>query len=178
MLDIMVDLESMGLQPDSAIVGVGLVEFDLSKGLIGNSFFRAINLGDSVRRGCSIDAGTVAWWLSQTKEAQNAIMWNTGSLSHTLKEIADFMHTCGPAKEIRVWGNDPAFDNAMLAHSYWLCEMEQPWSFWNNRCVRTLRALYKHVEKDEFVGEKHNALDDAMAQVQHLIKIRNSVKKK
>lgn len=178
MLDIMCDLESMGTQPDSAIVGIGLVEFDLSKGLIGNTFFRAVNLGDATRRGCRIDAGTVAWWLSQTKEAQNAIIWNTGSLPHVLGEVTEFMHSCGPQKEIRVWGNDPAFDNAMLAHSFWLCEMETPWMFWNNRCVRTIRALYKHVEQDEFEGEKHNAVDDALAQVRHLIKIRESVKGK
>lgn len=48
MLDIMCDLESMGTQPDSAIVGIGLVEFDLSKGLIGNTFFRSVNLDDAL----------------------------------------------------------------------------------------------------------------------------------
>ena len=176
MLDIMLDLESMGCTPDSAIVGIGAVEFDLSAGRVGNTFFRAVNLADAVRQGCKMDPGTVAWWLSQSKEAQRAITQSTYALKHALTEFSDFVGSCGPQKEVRMWGNGPSFDNAMLAHAYHACDIKQPWAFWNDRCVRTLRALYPSIQADEFVGEKHNAVDDAMAQVQHLIKIRESVR--
>lgn len=178
MLDILLDLESMGLQPNSAIVGIGAVEFDLTKGLIGKTFYRAVNLADATRRGCAIDSGTVAWWLAQSKSAQNAIIWSTHPLPDALREFAEFIDSCGPRDEVRVWGKGPSFDNAMLAHAYWLCEMEAPWKFWNDRCCRTIMALYKQVEPDAFSGEKHNAVDDAMADVRHLIKIREFVRAK
>lgn len=178
MLDILLDLESMGLTPDSAIVGIGAVEFDLTKGLIGETFYRCVNLADATRRGCSIDSGTVAWWLGQSKPAQNAIIWSNVPLPTALQDFADFVDRCGPRDEVRVWGKGPSFDNAMLSHAYWLCEMQQPWKFWQDRCVRTISALYKHVARDEMAGEKHNAVDDAMADVKHLIKIREFVRSK
>lgn len=178
MLDIMLDLEMMAVSPDGAIVGIGAVEFDLSAGKIGETFFRAINLAEQVKLGRVMDASTVAWWLGQSKEAQNAIIWSTYPVRDALTDFAAFVDRCGDRKQIRMWGNGPSFDNAALGHCYWMLDIEQPWCFWNDRCVRTLRALYKHVEQDEFTGEKHNAVDDAMAQVKHLIKIRNSLVKK
>jgi hypothetical protein len=178
MLDVMIDLESMGTTPDSAIVGIGAVEFDLSKGLIGDTFYRCVNLADATRRGCSIHAGTVAWWLAQSQAAQQAIIWNTNPLDVALDDFAAFIGRCGDRKQVRVWGKGPSVDNAMLAHAYYICEKEVPWMCWNDRCVRTISALYKNVEPDEFEGEKHNAADDALAQVRHLIKIRNFVKER
>ena len=178
MLDIVLDLEAMGKTPDIAIVGIGAVEFDLSAGLIGDTFYRAVNLADAVRKGCTMDAGTVAWWLSQTKDAQNAVTFSTYPLVAALNEFSAFVDRCGPRNQVRVWGKGPIFDNAMLEHAYWLCEMEAPWKHCNSRCVRTIMALYSHVEPDEFVGQKHNAIDDAMHEARHLVKIRNSVRQK
>lgn len=178
MLDILLDLESMGTNADSAIVGIGCVNFDLTKGAIGDTFYRAVNLADATRRGCTMDAGAVAFWLSQTKAAQNAIMWSTYPLPDALREFAEFLDRCGPRDEIRLWGKGPSFDCAMLGHAHWLCELDKPWKYYNERCVRTISALYRHVERDAFVGEKHNAVDDAMADVKHLIKIREFVRSK
>lgn len=176
---IMVDLESMGTSPDSIIVGLGAVAFDMASGVVSDeTFFRAINMGEAERLGRRMQASTVAWWLSQNKAAQNAIIWSTYPVRDALDEFDAFVERVSEPGEVMMWGNSPAFDNAMLSHLYHTLDREQPWKFWNDRDLRTLRWLYRHVEQDEFEGEKHNAADDALAQARHAVKIRNSVRKK
>jgi uncharacterized protein YdcH (DUF465 family) len=62
----------------------------------------------------------------------------------------------------------------VLAEFYRLHGMPTPWPYYNDRCYRTVRALYKGKEPP-FVrlGTFHNALDDAMSQATHLIKLLN-----
>jgi exodeoxyribonuclease VIII len=175
MLDIMCDLETMSRGPDSALVGIGLVEFDFGQGLVGREFFRAVNLADACKHGGKMDPATVAWWLSQPKEAQNAIMFSTYPLRDALELVTQFVASCGKRDEVRMWAKGPSFDLAILSHSFRSLGMEQPWRFWNDRCVRTVSAIYGFVMPDEMNGTKHNALDDAHTQVAHLLKIRSTV---
>jgi exodeoxyribonuclease VIII len=174
MNDVCVDLESMGTRLDGAIVGIGMVEFDLPQGLIGRTFFRAINLGDAVNNhGAKMDAATVSWWLSQSKAAQGAIVTNCYSVRQALLDVTEFM---AGNPDVKVWGNGCFFDNAMLSHLFRVVGLPQPWKFWNDRCYRTVCAMHRSVTKDEFIGTAHNAVDDAMAQVKHLMKIRSVVR--
>ena len=175
MNDCVLDLETCGTNLDSAIVGIGVVEFDLARGTVGRSFFRAINLGDAVNNhGAKIDPATVTWWLSQSKPAQAAIVTNCYSVRQALLDTAQFMGECGP--DLKVWGNAPAFDCGMLSHLYKHLGMEVPWKFWNERCVRTIKGLFPMVEAPEFVGEKHNAVDDCKQAIAHILKIREYVR--
>ncbi len=41
--DVMIDIETMGLGPDAAIVAIGAVFFDLEKGTLVERFYRAID---------------------------------------------------------------------------------------------------------------------------------------
>jgi inhibitor of KinA sporulation pathway (predicted exonuclease) len=47
--------------------------------------------------------------------------------------------------------------------------MQAPWKFYNDRCYRTLKAMYPHIKMPKRTGTHHNALDDAISQVNHLI---------
>ena len=44
MLDVMLDLETMGTQPDAAIVAIGAVEFDLEAAQLGRRFYQPVTL--------------------------------------------------------------------------------------------------------------------------------------
>jgi len=177
MNDVMCDLESMSTRLDGAIVGIGLVEFDLAAGTIGRTFFRAVNLGDAVNNhGSVMDAATVSWWLCQSKEAQGAITTSCYPVRDAMIEVAQFINSCAPVSDVKVWGNGASFDNAMMSHLFRRLDMEQPWKFWNDRCYRTLASLYRQVERPEVVGTAHNAVDDAMRQVVHMLKIREFVR--
>jgi exodeoxyribonuclease VIII len=73
-----------------------------------------------------------------------------------------------------LWGNGAVFDNTILGNAYFITGRKPPWNPWDDRCYRTVKALFKWIPADERQGTYHNALDDAMHQTKHLIKILGS----
>ena len=75
-------------------------------------------------------------------------------------------------KDTYIWGKGATFDNVLLSNLYDAFEMQQPWRFRNNRCYRTVINMYPDIEPDEYLNlEAHVAVDDAIYQAGHLIKI-------
>ena len=175
MLDVCLDLETMGTSTDSAIVAIGAIEFDMAAGKLGSSFYQNIHLADSVKHGRQMDPATVLWWMSQSDEARRALMYSAEPLVHVLDEFEAGLHCCAPWDQVRVWGNGPSFDNAMLASAYKSVGKRVPWKYVNDRCFRTISALFPSITKDERKGTHHNALDDATWQANHMIKIRQTL---
>jgi hypothetical protein len=172
MLDVMLDLETMGTSTDSAIVAIGAVEFDMSTCKTGSSFYQNIHLADSAKHGRKIDPATVLWWMSQPDEARRALMYSAEPLLHVLDKFDAWMECCAPRDQVRVWGNGPSFDNAILAATYASAGRKPPWKYVNDRCFRTICAMFPSITKDERQGTHHNALDDAKWQAEHVLKIR------
>lgn len=173
--DLMIDLETMGLPPTGAIAGLGACFFDVQKGEIGPTFYRAVNLATSVKAGMTIDAGTVIWWLGQSQEARDAIRFSASALTTVLEEFAAFIVEHSRRQDVRPWGNSSSFDLTILGAAYKMAEIDQPWYFTNERCFRTVRNMYPQVEynPDDKGLDAHNARADAIFQAQHLIKIKN-----
>lgn len=176
----MLDLETMGSGPNAAIVAIGAVMFDIDTRQIGDTFYEVIDLESSVSTGGVIDASTVQWWLQQSDDARKAIDGTRPSIpmDRALIRFKKWL-TVWPTYDVYkngytgcIWGNGAAFDNVILASAYRRRGMPIPWSHWNDRCYRTVKALHRHV-KLERVGTHHNALDDAISQANHLIAMLN-----
>lgn len=172
MNDVMLDLETFGNRPGSVIVSIGAVKMDLARGHVGDGFYRVIDPADAQSFGLTIDAATVAWWLGQSDAARLAISAPGGwvKLPCALGGFREFI-----GDDCRVWGNGADFDNALLAGAYHACGSPLPWRHWNNRCYRTLKSLFPAV-KIERAGTHHNALDDAISQADHLIRIMKAMR--
>lgn len=168
MLDVMLDLETMGKGPRAAIVAIGAVEFDLAAGVVGDQFYEIVDLESSVIVGGEIDASTVMWWMAQSDAARAELVKGGGHLLRVLPDFSVWMAKRGPRDDVRVWGNGAAFDNVILASAYKAALMPQPWKHWNDRCYRTIKALHRDVPLVR-VGTHHNAVDDAESQARHLI---------
>ena len=166
MNNIMVDLETMNTTSDAAIIAIGAVYFD--KNGLGRSFYKVVNLQSSMNAGLTVGADTMMWWLKQSDEARAAIGKPGMSLLSALYAFADWV---GTDKNIKVWGNGANFDNPILATAYQRLDQVPPWKFWNDRCYRTMKAMYPGVPLAEFKGTKHNALHDAKFQALHLLDI-------
>ena len=74
--DIMIDLETLGTTPGSVILSVAAVPFVRGPGSTrsrrrANAFYAKISLKDSLRRGFSVDADTLVWWMGQNRAAQD-----------------------------------------------------------------------------------------------------------
>lgn len=176
MLDVMLDLETMGNGPDAAIVAIGAVEFDIDEGLIGRKFYMPVSLQSSVSLGGIIDPSTVEWWMEQSDEARSMFKVPGVHIAVALNEFSGWMGRRENCEDVRVWGNGAAFDNVILASAYRRADIPRPWLFWNDRCYRTVKALHPDV-KIERVGTHHNAVDDAESQARHLIRMLTPVKK-
>jgi hypothetical protein len=177
--DLMIDLETMGLPPDGAVVSIGACFFDLDKCEIGPTFNRTINLATAVRDGGVIHPGTVMWWLGQSEPARNSIRFGGEDIRTTLADFAAFIAEHSRVQDVRPWGNSNAFDLTIWRGAYERAGMKTPWSPFRERCFRTVRNMYPSVEYNiDDKGEgAHNALEDAIFQTKHLFKIKNRNKK-
>ena len=165
MKHIMLDLETMGKTSQAAIIAVGAVKFDITKGIL-DSFYEVVDLESSCSLGGVIDTSTILWWLSQEKVAKDFITVKGKHISDVLQSFSEWVGD----EEFCVWGNGAAFDNAILSSAYLRASKKQPWKFWNDRCYRTLKSLYPNAKLNR-VGVHHNALHDATSQAIHLIEI-------
>ena len=170
MRDVMVDLETTGTSPDAAILSIGAVAFDRASGALGPAFYQTIDLASAVQASGIIEPGTFMWWLKQSEAARNAI--ESGKhINVVLIEFSEWLHLeCAPKENVRIWGNGADFDPVVLARSYERSHLPRPWNFWNSRCFRTLRDEHPTVEFER-AGTHHHALDDAISQARHLLKI-------
>ena len=175
MQDLMLDLETLGLNYDAPIISIGAVFFDLQTSTLGAEFYIVIDVASSAEK-TVIDADTVKWWMRQSSEAQSifndpaAVSLNTG-----LQSFSAFIHNnCESPKKLRVWGNGCTFDNVLLREAYKANRQAVPWSSFYDRDVRTMVNLaevltsqnVKDLVKRE--GTHHNALDDAKYQAQYV----------
>lgn len=61
----MIDLETMGLKPDAAIISIGAVCFDLNKRTIVDTFYRAVDLESAIANGGTVTGSTISFWISR-----------------------------------------------------------------------------------------------------------------
>ncbi|EIF6360300.1 3'-5' exoribonuclease, partial [Escherichia coli] len=161
-IHLMIDLETMGKNPDAPIISIGAIFFDPQTGEMGPEFSKTIDLETA---GGVIDRDTIKWWLKQSREAQSAILTDEIPLDDALLQLREFIDENSGEFFVQVWGNGATFDNVILRRSYERQGIPCPWRYTNDRDVRTMVALGLVMDFDArttipFEGERHNALND------------------
>lgn len=165
MTHVMLDLETFGTGNDAVIVAIGAAKFDpntLTR--VDDSIYITIDPESCMNYGLKVDASTIMWWMHEDR-AQPLRDWyatNRIDLGSALDAFAMWM-----GADLPVWGNGAAFDNVILRSAYKATGLTAPWSFYNDRCYRTMKNIGKGVEIKR-VGTHHNAVDDSITQAQHL----------
>ncbi|ELP2065017.1 3'-5' exoribonuclease [Escherichia coli] len=167
---LMINLETMGKNPDAPIISIGAIFFDPQTGDMGPEFSKTIDLETA---GGVIDRDTIKWWLKQSREAQSAIMTDEIPLDDALLQLREFIDENSGEFFVQVWGNGANFNNTILRRSYERQGIPCPWRYYNDRDVRTIVELGKAIDFDArmdipFEGERHNALDDARHQAKYV----------
>ncbi|EIM8217661.1 3'-5' exoribonuclease, partial [Escherichia coli] len=85
---LMIDLETMGKNPNAPIISIGAIFFDPQTGDMGPEFSKTIDLETA---GGVIDRDTIKWWLKQSREAQSAIMTDEIPLDDALLQLREFI---------------------------------------------------------------------------------------
>lgn len=169
--DVMIDLETLGTTPGCSILSIGAVAFDPAAGQLGPEFYVVVNRENCLAASLHEDPDTIAWWEEQSTEARQVLKdaKSGARLEDALKQLTEYLEQFG-LDEVRVWGNESDFDNAILSVCYFQVGQDLPWKFWHNRCYHTLKGMVKG-PKPKRQGTYHNALDDAKTQALHAIQL-------
>jgi DNA polymerase III epsilon subunit-like protein len=165
-MHLMVDLETLGTDPRSVILSIGAVFFTETE--IGKSFYvEAVVDSQQEEWQRKISADTLAWWINQNDVAKR--VFHDGPhkqpLAQALFQLQNFIGS--EEDTVLVWANGAGFDFPLLHTAYHDIQERAPWRFFNERCYRTVKAMYPGIPKP-VTGVAHNALDDAMSQAFHL----------
>lgn len=167
-MHVMLDLETWGARPGSALRSIGAVTFDVRLTDIGETFYRNIDKQSCLAAGLTIDPDTAAWWDRQSPESLATLEDDQRALSETVDDFHEWFSRVGAQF---IWSQGGNFDEPLWAAASRAVEKTVPWKYWDARCTRTIydaagfnfRLLARY-------GVHHNALDDAIHQarcVQH-----------
>jgi hypothetical protein len=175
MQNVMIDLETLGTRPGSAVLAIGAVFFDANG--LGYEFYKRVTLESCLKAGLKMDASTVLWWMGQ-EDAARRELYDKELMRNDLREamgaFSDFLLVCDP-DDLKVWGNGSDFDIVLMLDCYEAVGLQAPWKFYNHRCYRTLKSLAPHSSANRARGVHHNGLDDAKSQALHAIQVATSL---
>lgn len=182
-IDVMLDLESMGVGNNPALIQVAAVAFNSETGEEVCKFDEKIDLKSSMEVGLTISPGTIKFWMtneSVNQETRNIVLSETGdhgkegqSLTSVLTKFSCWYESLGEVGG--VWGNGSASDNVWLRSAYDAVNLKSPFIFREDMCLRTLKSLAKrkgYKTSFEFEGNQHDGLDDCRFQIKDLIEIK------
>jgi exodeoxyribonuclease VIII len=172
---IMLDLETMSTHDNASIVSIGAVRFVTptmaALGGVIDTFYTNVDLESCMDAGLHVEIRTVKWWELQSVEARTALKIDPKPLSEALTAFSAW-YNVNPYKidPMPVWSNPATFDLVILGNAYRALNMPVPFEFFNERCYRTVRTLFP---EENYVKPTvpHNALEDALAQTNHLLKL-------
>lgn len=168
LVDVMIDIETLGDAPDGMIVQIGAALFDpFSPAEPQHPMRLAVDICEDSGR---LSQSTLCWWMEQSDEARRKVFLSSPEripLSSALQALRFYV---GPRK--RVWASCSGFDLCMLR-----CHASRVglpwWDVTKERDARTLRRAAQLVGAPDrrlepgFV-KPHDALEDAIMQISEL----------
>lgn len=181
---IMIDLETLGLEPGSIIRSCAAVEFDPETGETGERKEWKLNLSEAQNEGFKIDTSTIKWWLTRSEAARkDFVEGEETSLVEFLLQLKAFILLHGD--DVTLWCLQLDFDLPMLRCYYkWMNktviseeEFQVPW---NRRKIRDVRPYMDALETAGLlppkVADRHTPMADCLAQINYVhLAIKNNL---
>lgn len=180
MISVMLDLETLSLANDAAIISIGVAKFDGKQVTATDGW--ALDMGGP--HGPSkvfghVDPATVAWWMKQSEPAREFSFTGKVDPHVAAQGLTDFMRGCD-----EIWANDPEFDVVVL-RTWWQALRPRlgkfPMSYKQSRSYRTIMAEAKACAVDidgawhnGFVA--HNPIEDAATQARAVMLARQGLR--
>ncbi len=172
-LHCMIDLETLDNVATSKILSLGAVVFN-TEGSFLQTFYSVCDLDSQPDR--TICHDTLMWWFKQSDQARQAFTGPMVRPRHLREVLMSFNIQLAGHKGIKMWSNGANFDLPMVGQAMRSYGLKPAWAFWDERCHRTVKALYKEqCPEPKREGTYHNALDDAKHQAHHLLAIHRAV---
>lgn len=164
MNDSMIDLETWGTRPGSAIRSIAAVMFDPWKlGVVGAEFYMNVQDQSCLDAGLTMYADTVKFWDNQKPEAVAPLLVDQKPLKEVALAFNRWFSTQGG---YYVWSQGANFDDPVWSEASRSVGVAPPWKFWNSRCTRTMYGIAGlNFNAMKRKGVAHHALDDAKHQI-------------
>lgn len=179
--NIMIDIETLGLNADAAIIEIAAVDFDKETGEIYHEIDLVIDRNDWDKR--RIEASTVAFWMTNsTDEVRKKLFGNNvlkDKLDYALIKLSRFIQ--GDSRsidDVDIWCEGTDFDIAILRNAY---KQRTPWLYKNVNDLRTITHLCPWMRKyieDTYGKTNHSAIDDCKRQIKILVGVLKCIKVK
>jgi exodeoxyribonuclease VIII len=165
MINVMIDLETLGVSHEASIVQIGACVFDPWGDAWVDPVWQFIEnvRSDNGRP----DLRTVEWWEKKGGFYHSA---PPKSLPLALLSFTKWLDSACPLEEERViWSNGPGFDQTILNVAYDSLRTSAPWKYNSGRCCRTIfnMATYMGWTRPER-GVAHNGLQDSLDQAKEV----------
>ena len=184
---VMLDLETLGTGPTSAVISIGAAAFDPwgKADSITQTFDQHVNIESAMKYG-RVDAGALKFWVLHAPDSARVALRvgqreKAVDLDEALIGFTDWLNFAvrpdgALTDSVCVWGDGATFDNVLLRNAYTVTGLDCPWGYRMDRCFRTLKNMSKYKPKT-FDGTAHDAADDARHQALWLQKIvkRNKI---
>lgn len=167
MNDCMIDLETLGTNPDAPIISIGAVFFDIEKKILGPTFYMALDVNEQIKRGRMVTGDTIKWWLGQS-DAAKKVFHEQAKLAPQVLQTLSQWYKINNGKAF-VWGNGSTFDISMLENIFQMYNLDCPWAYNKIMDVRTFKRFVGKDAKIVIPGTAHNALDDAIGQAKYIM---------
>jgi DNA polymerase III epsilon subunit-like protein len=165
-LHVMLDLETMGVGHDAAIISIGAVKFDpKDTHIVAERFYVPVDLHSCMKLGLKVSGSTIMWWMHKDRDKARIELLAAEPVDLP-SALEGFTTWYGP-DSMPVWSNGANFDIPIMRNALRVCGMTCPWSYLDDRCFRTLKNLIR-VPRKKKEGVAHHALDDAIAQA-HIV---------
>lgn len=169
MIHVILDLETLSTETNAAILQIGAVAIDKEFDTIRTrSFESRIGEQEAYKSQTLFDRyvcdNTVKWWDEVSRPTRDIVFAPQEAYAQAMMYFSNWVKSLGEKDKILMWGRGPEFDNTILASSLKACNLEIPWNFRNNRCMRTLMDITKIDPKEvpRLSNEtEHTALGDA-----------------
>ena len=166
MNDIMLDLETLGVDSNAPIIQIGLVEFDRETGELGEEKELTIDIDDCLIGNFKPTGSTIRWWCNIPKEIIDAVLnvENKYKLLHALFEISPLLNG-------HILWCHASFDAPILVNAFNNFNLEFPIPFYKIRDLRTIVDITmincNNYKLDE--DKAHTALSDCKYQIRYLV---------
>lgn len=174
--NVMIDVATFGLTPDSVIANISAVIFNFDTG-VTDKFSQNIMISDQVNLGRVLDKSSIEFWKTQPKELFDQFKLNRKDLKESLQDFAEFIK---PAKYH--WSNGAAFDQPIIEDALRTVNLQPIWKHYNSMCFRSIMTLlnvnFNKLLQEQTKANENTNLTIAEFQANLLITTINKLKLK
>jgi hypothetical protein len=169
MKNVMIDTETLGTAPDSVILSLAMLPFELQKEapVFGDFQIFYPSMEEQHDMGRFVNPDTIAWWQTQPMEAREWLNVTENDSIYTIHTALSKL-----PDGVKLWARGTDFDFPLISNfiSSYNLGLGVPWRYGNVRDVRTIADEFPPIRNrpDGLNFIKHKAEDDCRAQVWQL----------